>query len=118
VAPVEPATEQCVAQVVAGGAGKWGPQPGGRVVCRLILYIDGRTPTTSARALAALDALLAHMTARWCTVDVVDVQDEPDVAARAQIEATPALVREAPLPRCTIVGNLADLDRVQAILAL
>lgn len=72
----------------------------------LELFVVGR----SARAEAALQNL------RWLcetflkgryAITVIDVLEDPEAAERANVLATPMLIRKSPPPRRTIVGDLS-----------
>jgi len=49
---------------------------------------------------------------------VVDVVQRPDLAERAGILATPVLLRLAPLPRRSMIGDLSDWRVVADVLEL
>jgi circadian clock protein KaiB len=91
------------------------PAPTGRVVLRL--YVNGRSRNAAA-ALKALDALRRHHLPRGAQVDIVDVADQPDLAERRRLLATPALDRLAPPPARRIIGDLSDLEQVLLALDL
>jgi circadian clock protein KaiB len=52
------------------------------------------------------------------SVEVIDVMQRPDLAERARILATPVLMRLAPLPRRSIIGDLSDWRVVAEVLEL
>ena len=79
-------------------------------------YLVGGTPP-SERALAAVPALRAAL-GEEAELDVVDLRDEPALAERERILATPLLVRVSPPPVRRIVGDLSDADRVVWTLGL
>lgn len=83
----------------------------------LTLYVAGDSPA-AARALASLRALGSLLGNGEVRVDVVDVLHDPHRAEEARILATPTVVRESPLPRRRITGDLSDLQRVCAALGL
>jgi circadian clock protein KaiB len=91
------------------------PAPAGRVVLRL--YINGRT-RNAGRALKALDALRENHLPADAQVDVVDVSEQPGVAERERLLATPALDRLEPRPPRRIIGDLRDMDQVLLALDL
>ena len=82
----------------------------------LRLYVVGGTQA-SERAQHSLARLRGELDG-GCQVDVVDLREQPDVAERERILATPLLVRLAPEPVRRIVGDLSDLDRVRWSLGL
>ena len=82
----------------------------------LRLYLVGGTPP-SERALAAVPALRAALGGE-AELEVVDLREQPDVAERERILATPLLVRVSPPPVRRIVGDLSDAERVVWTLGL
>jgi circadian clock protein KaiB len=77
----------------------------------LRLYVAGQTPKSLA-AIANLKKICeAHLAGRYA-VEVVDLIDNPQLAARDQILAVPTLVRKLPEPLKRIVGDLSKTDRV------
>jgi circadian clock protein KaiB len=81
----------------------------------LRLYVAGDTHA-SERALRGLERLRVELAD--ADVKVIDVREEPDVAERERIVATPLLVRVEPAPVRRIVGDLSDVDRVRWSLGL
>ena len=78
---------------------------------QLRLYVAGMTP----RAVAAFDNLKklceTHMPERY-EIEVIDLLENPKLAAGDQILAVPTLVRKLPTPIKKIIGDLSDQDRV------
>ena len=83
----------------------------------LTLYVSGASPR-SAEALETVRRLCDEDLAGQVELEVVDVADEPDLAARDRIVAVPTLVKRRPAPPRQLVGDLADADRVRAELDL
>lgn len=79
---------------------------------RLKLYITGRT-ARSELAIRNLEAILAG-----CGDDqryeftVIDLMENPELAEREKILATPTLVKELPPPARRIIGDLSLHERV------
>lgn len=75
----------------------------------LRLYVTGRSP----RSLRAIENLRVaceqHLAGRY-HIDVVDLLENPRLAADDQILAVPTLVRLHPPPVRKIVGDLSDTD--------
>lgn len=46
------------------------------------------------------------------TLEVIDVYQQPALARKGQIIATPTLVKESPAPARRIIGNLANISRL------
>ena len=65
-----------------------------------------------------LERLRPELEGGGLSVEVVDVMQRPDLAERARILATPVLMRLAPLPRRSIIGDLSDWRVVAEVLEL
>lgn len=72
----------------------------------------------STQAIADLKKLSAELLGNDCTVEVVDIYDNPAAACEAQVVAIPTLVRERPLPRHRLVGSIGNLDKVAKSLGI
>ena len=84
----------------------------------LKLYVAGMTPT-ARRALANLEAVCKdHVDGARYSIEVVDINDQPDRAEDARILATPTAIRELPPPIRKLVGDLSDKEQVLAGLEL
>lgn len=77
----------------------------------LRLFINGRT-SRSVRAIENLRSICERELEGRYDLKIVDVLERPEIAEEEKILATPLLVREAPLPRRRIIGDLSDRDRV------
>lgn len=83
----------------------------------LTLFVSGASPL-SARAVSNARALCrAHLPGRHA-LTVVDVHSDPALVVAAGVLAVPTLVRELPLPRRRIVGDLNDTASVLRALDL
>jgi|SRR5437899_5522738 len=77
----------------------------------LRLYIAGQTPR-SIKAFANLKKICEeHVTGKY-RVEVIDLIQNPQLAAGDQILAVPTLVRRLPEPVRKIIGDLSNTDRV------
>ena len=91
--------------------------PTARAQFVLRLYVTGTT-ARSTRAIANLRQLCEqHLPDRY-ELEVVDVYQQPELAARAQLVAVPTLIKRLPLPLRRLVGDLSDRQRVLAGLDL
>jgi circadian clock protein KaiB len=77
----------------------------------LRLYVAGQTPK-SITALANLKAICEEHLAGRYRIEVIDLLQQPQLAAGDQILAVPTLVRRLPEPLKKIIGNLSDKERV------
>ena len=76
----------------------------------LRLYIAGQTPK-SVTAIANLKRLCEeHLVGRY-QIEVIDLVQNPQLAAGDQIVAIPTLVRRLPEPLRRIVGDLSNTER-------
>jgi circadian clock protein KaiB len=77
----------------------------------LRLYIAGANPR-SIHALANIKAICEERLHRRFELEVIDIYQQPERLEDDQIFATPTLVRIAPLPVRTLIGDLSDKQRV------
>jgi len=83
----------------------------------LKLFIAGGRPE-SARAVARLREILQDYDLHASSVQIVDIEQAPQVAKSAQVIGTPVLVREYPPPRKSVIGDLSDATVVLQALDL
>jgi circadian clock protein KaiB len=83
----------------------------------LTLYVSGASPR-SVEALETVRRLCDEELPGQVELQVVDVTDDPGLAARDRIVAVPTLVRRLPAPQRQLVGDLADVDRLRVGLDL
>ncbi len=77
----------------------------------LRLYVAGQTPK-SLRAFANLKRICeTHLQGSY-RIEVVDLVENPSVAAADPIVAIPTLVRRLPPPVRKIIGDLSETERV------
>ena len=87
------------------------------MIYKLRLYITPRT-TNSLRAMSNLDALCQKELYGQYEVEIIDVTEQPGLAERDKILATPTLVRRVPEPMRKIIGDLSDRAKVLSSLDL
>lgn len=77
----------------------------------LKIYILGETPT----ALKAIDNLRKicdeHLKGRY-SIEVVDLQKNPQLAEEEKIIAVPTVVRKLPPPLRKLIGDLSEVEKV------
>jgi circadian clock protein KaiB len=77
----------------------------------LRLYVAGQTPNS----LIAFDNLRKiceeHLECQY-TIEVIDLQKNPQLARDHQIIAVPTLIRKLPTPVKKIIGNLSNTEKV------
>ena len=77
----------------------------------LRLYITGMTPQ-SVRAIANVKKICEeHLQGRY-ELEVVDLYQQPKLAAGEQIIAAPTLIKKLPLPLRRIIGDMSKTERV------
>lgn len=77
----------------------------------LRLYVAGQSPK-SLRAFANLKRLCEEHLQSSYQIEIIDLIDNPQLAAGDEIVAIPTLVRRLPSPMRKIIGDLSDEDRV------
>ena len=77
----------------------------------LRLYVAGRTPKSIA-AFRNLKVICEQHLAGLYQLDVIDLLENPTLAAGDQILAIPTLVRRLPEPMKRIIGDLSNTERV------
>lgn len=77
----------------------------------LRLYVAGKTPNC-VRAFANLKKVCEENLAGRYDIEVIDLLENPRLAAGDEIVAIPTLVRKLPTPVRKIIGNLSNTERV------
>lgn len=80
-------------------------------IWELRLYVAGQTPKSMA-AFANLTTLCETHLSGGYKIEVIDLVQNPQLAAGDQIVAIPTLVRKLPEPLRKIVGDLSNTERV------
>jgi circadian clock protein KaiB len=83
----------------------------------LRLYVAGQSPK-SLTAFANLKRLCDEYLESRYEIEIVDLIENPHLAAADEIMAIPTLVRWLPQPTRRLIGDLSDIDRVLAGLQL
>ncbi|HUE43364.1 MAG TPA: circadian clock KaiB family protein [Candidatus Sulfotelmatobacter sp.] len=77
----------------------------------LRLYVTGQTPR-SVQSIENLQRLCEkHLMGRF-DLEVIDIYQQPALAAEGQIIAAPTLIKAMPLPLRRLVGDFSDANRV------
>ena len=100
-----------------GGAENNGKEPGkkgkenGEPKFLLRLYVTGQTP----RSIKSIDNLKRfcekHLRGKY-EIEVIDIYQQPALAAENQIIAAPTLIKRLPLPLRRLVGDISNQERV------
>ena len=88
-----------------------GPSPADEEEMRLKLYVLGQGVRTERLVADLRRACEAHIPGGW-RLDLVDILEDPDQAARASVLVTPTLVKEGPGPTRRAMGDLGDGEAV------
>jgi circadian clock protein KaiB len=84
---------------------------GSRARYVLRLYITGATPH-SARAIVNIRKICEdHLQGRY-DLEVVDISQNPTLAAGEQIIAAPTLIKKLPLPLRRFIGDMSQTERI------
>ncbi len=77
----------------------------------LKLYVTGMTPR-SIRAISNIKGLCEqHLQGRY-DLDVIDIYQQPVLAAGEQIIAAPTLIKKLPLPLRRFIGDMSNTERI------
>jgi len=76
----------------------------------LRLYVAGQTPR-SVTAFANLKKICEEHLAGRYSIEVIDLMQQPQLAAGDQIVAIPTLIRKLPEPLRRIVGDLRNTEK-------
>ena len=79
-------------------------------VWELRLYIAGQTPKSVAAFTNLKKICEEHLAGRY-RIEIIDLLENPQLAAGDQIVAIPTLVRKLPEPLRKIVGDLRNTER-------
>jgi circadian clock protein KaiB len=82
---------------------------------RFHLFVAGETPR-SRRAIENLQRIVRETPGWRCEVEVIDVLTAPERAEEERVLATPTLIKESPLPRRRVTGDLSDLEKVLRVM--
>lgn len=77
----------------------------------LKLFISGQT-VSSLRAVDNLRRICEEKLAGHYEIEIIDVQQKPELAEANYIVATPTLVKELPRPMRQFLGDLSDVENV------
>ena len=77
----------------------------------LRLYVTGQTPR-SLQSVENLQRLCEKHLAGRFSLEVIDIYQQPALAAEGQIIAAPTLIKAMPLPLRRLVGDFSDASRV------
>ena len=76
----------------------------------LRLYVSNHTPKSMV-AFANLKRICEEHLAEHYQIEVIDLQEHPELAREEQIVAIPTVVRRSPLPPRKVVGDLSNAEK-------
>ena len=77
----------------------------------LRLFVTGTTPK-SLRAIRNLRAICEEYVPDRYDLEIVDIYQQPELAAQLDLVAAPTLVKQLPEPIRRVVGDLSDTEKV------
>jgi circadian clock protein KaiB len=76
----------------------------------LRLYVTGLTPKSTLAISNVRKLCKTHLADRY-ELKVIDIYQQPKLAAGEQIVATPTLIKKLPLPLRKLIGDMSDTER-------
>jgi len=83
----------------------------------LQLYVSGMSPK-SMEAIENIKRLSEEHLSGAFELEIIDIYKHPEVAAEQHIIFSPSLIKQLPLPKKTLVGTLADTEKVVKALGI
>jgi len=80
-------------------------------VYRLKLYITGASPN-SAKAVNNIKNICEKFLKDRYQLEIIDIYQQPLLAASQQIIALPMLIKTSPLPAKRLIGNMSNVEKV------
>jgi circadian clock protein KaiB len=77
----------------------------------LKLYVAGVTPRSSGAIRSLTELCETHLKGRY-TLEIVDLYQQPTLAAADQIVAAPTLIKTLPLPLRRLIGDMANEAKI------
>ena len=77
----------------------------------LKLYVAGVTPRSSGAIRSITDLCEMHLQGRYA-LEIVDIYQQPTLAAGEQIIAAPTLIKKLPLPLRRLIGDMANQAKI------
>lgn len=77
----------------------------------LKLYVTGTSPR-SGQAIANVRSLCEEYLKGRYDLEVIDIYQQPGVAASEQIIAAPTLIKKSPAPSRRMIGDLSNRDKI------
>lgn len=83
----------------------------------LQLYVSGMSQK-SMEAIENIKRLCNEHLKDSFDLEIIDIYKHPEVASEQHIVFSPSLIKQLPLPKRTLIGNLDDTDKVVKALGI
>ena len=83
---------------------------------QFVLYLSGGTTGLSKRAIENLNAICEEYLEGRYSIQIIDIEERPEIGIEKNIIASPTLIRELPEPVKRVIGDLSH--REKALVAL
>lgn len=78
---------------------------------QFVLYLSGSKTRLSKRAIENLhDICEKHLKGRY-SIQVIDIEEQPQIGVEKNIIASPTLIRELPEPVKRVIGDLSEREK-------
>jgi circadian clock protein KaiB len=84
---------------------------GGQDTYILRLFVAGAS-SNSARAISNIKEICEVYLAGRYSLEIIDVHQQRQLASQEQLLALPLLIKDAPLPKRRLIGDMSDTKRV------
>ena len=83
----------------------------------LQLYVSGMSPKSMA-AIENIKRLCDEHLQDTFELEIIDIYKHPELASEQHIVFSPSLIKQLPLPKKTLIGSLADTEKVVKALGI
>ena len=83
----------------------------------LKLYVTGMS-AASIKAIENIKIIVENHLKDRCDLEIIDIYIHPGITESQQLVACPTLIKESPLPRKRLIGDLSDRSKVLAGLGI
>lgn len=77
----------------------------------LKLYVTGATPR-SVRAIENLKKICEERLKGHYRIEIIDIYQQPELAAKEQLVVAPTLIKKLPPPLRTFIGDLSQTEKI------
>ncbi len=83
-----------------------------------MLYLSGGNTRLSKRAITNLYEICEELLNGRYTIQIIDIEDHPEIGRDKNIIASPTLIRELPEPIKRLIGDLSEREKALAALEI